>query len=227
MKTVYCVEDDQEIRDLIIYTLKASGYDGRGFSTGEELLEILAGEKPHLILLDIMLPGQDGIAILKKLKEDPNTATIPVIIASAKGAEYDKVKGLDLGADDYLAKPFGMMEMIARVRAVLRRSGGTGKTGEELTNGPIVMNDRDHLVSVDEKHVNLTLKEYEILRLFLENPGRVFTREQLLNSIWGIDYLGESRTVDVHIGTLRSKLGPAGVSIETVHGIGYRMGQER
>lgn len=225
---IYCVEDDQGIRDLMIYTLKASGFEARGFASGEELYEGLAEELPQLILLDIMLPGEDGIAILRKLREGTRTARLPVIMASARGTEYDKVTGLDLGADDYLSKPFGMMEMISRVRAVLRRSGGDGYGRREiLTNGDIEMNDTDHTVTVGGVPAELTLKEYELLKLFLGNTGRAFTRGQLLDQVWGMDFEGESRTVDVHIGTLRSKLGRCGKSIVTVRGVGYRMEKVR
>ncbi len=220
---IYCVEDDQGIRDLMLYTLKASGFEAKGFSSGEELYGEVFDALPELIMLDIMLPGDDGITVLKKLRQNESTKDIPIIMASAKGTEYDKVIGLDLGADDYLAKPFGMMEMVSRVRAVLRRSGAV-KTGPLiLENGGIVMNDSDHTVSVDGMETELPLKEYELLRLFLKNTGRVFTRDHLLNDIWGIEFAGESRTVDVHIGTLRSRLGEHGSLITTVRGVGYRM----
>lgn len=221
---IYCVEDDQGIRELMLYTLEASGFEARGFESGSLLFGAIAQERPQLILLDIMLPGDDGLSILKKLRQDPGTREIPVIMASAKGTEYDKVTGLDMGADDYLAKPFGMMEMVSRVRAVLRRS--EGRTSEEaavLANGNIVMNDSDHTVSSGGERVELTLKEYELLRLFLSNTGRVFTRDQLLDLVWGVNYAGESRTIDVHIGTLRNKLGENGSYIATVRGVGYKM----
>ena len=225
---IYCVEDDQGIRELMIYTLKASGFEARGFVTGEELMEGTAAEQPQLILLDIMLPGEDGVSILQRLKTSQDTKDIPVIMASAKGTEYDKVMGLDLGADDYLVKPFGMMEMISRIRAVLRRSGttisaGSPKAEDDLINGAIRMCDADHTVWIDKTQIELTLKEYELLRLFLKETGRVFTRDQLLNQVWGIEFAGESRTVDVHIGTLRNKLGECGDYIKTVRGVGYRM----
>lgn len=219
---IFCVEDDQSIRDLMIYSLNASGYEAAGFPDGEALFSAMKQRRPQLIMLDIMLPGDDGITILKKLRQSPVTDHIPVIMASAKSTEYDKVVGLDLGADDYLAKPFGMMEMVSRVKAVLRRSGG-GETLRVLRIGELEMNENGHTVSVGGKRVELTLKEYEMLRLFMENPGVVFTRDQLFDRIWGYGYAGESRTVDVHIGTLRSKLGAAGSYIETVRGVGYRM----
>lgn len=218
---IYCVEDDNGIRDLMTYTLAVSGYEAKGFPDSTGLWEALHTVRPELIMLDIMLPGEDGITILKKLRENSVTADIPVIMATAKGTEYDKVIGLDLGADDYLAKPFGMMEMVSRVRAVLRRSAP--HSSGVLTVGPIALDVVRHRVTVGGNEVTLTLKEFELLRLFAENKGVVFTRDQLLAHIWGVDYIGETRTVDVHIGTLRTKLGDAGELIETVRGVGYRM----
>ena len=223
---IYCVEDDNGIRDLMIYTLNASELEAKGFISGEELYPALDEAIPELILLDVMLPGDDGITILRKLKEDPKTSDIPVIMASAKGTEYDKVIGLDLGADDYLAKPFGMMEMVARVRAVLRRSGAVRseeKNDQLLVNGGIIIDDAYHRVTVCDRQIQLTLKEYELLKMFMTDLGRAFTRNQILSSVWGTDYIGESRTVDVHVGTLRSKLGECGEYIETVWGVGYKM----
>ena len=218
---IYCVEDDNGIRDLMTYTLAVSGYEAKGFPDSTGLWEALHTVRPELIMLDIMLPGEDGITILKKLRENSATADIPVIMATAKGTEYDKVIGLDLGADDYLAKPFGMMEMVSRVRAVLRRSAP--HSSGVLTVGPIALDVVRHRVTVGGNEVTLSLKEFELLRLFAENKGVVFTRDQLLAHIWGVDYIGETRTVDVHIGTLRTKLGDAGELIETVRGVGYRM----
>lgn len=219
---IYCVEDDLSIRELMLYTLRASGFEAAGFEDGKKLFAALNQEVPQLILLDIMLPGMDGIEILKKLRENPITAGIPVIMASARGTEYDKVLGLDLGADDYLAKPFGMMEMVSRIRAVLRRStSGSKKTC--LTLGSLSMDLSSHIVTADGLRITLTLKEYELLRLFLSSPGQVFSREQLLEQVWGTDYIGESRTVDVHIATLRTKLGSCGDYIRTVRGVGYRV----
>lgn len=218
---IYCVEDDNGIRDLMTYTLAVSGYEAKGFPDSTGLWEALHTVRPELIMLDIMLPGEDGITILKKLRENSATADKPVIMATAKGTEYDKVIGLDLGADDYLAKPFGMMEMVSRVRAVLRRSAP--HSSGVLTVGPIALDVVRHRVTVGGNEVTLTLKEFELLRLFAENKGVVFTRDQLLAHIWGVDYIGETRTVDVHIGTLRTKLGDAGELIETVRGVGYRM----
>ena len=219
---IYCVEDDLSIRELMLYTLRASGFEAEGFSDGEKLFAALSRNTPQLILLDIMLPGMDGIEILKTLRSNSATALIPVIMASAKGTEYDKVVGLDLGADDYLAKPFGMMEMVSRIRAVLRRSAPAPKE-TTLTLGCLALDIPSHTVTADGVRVTLTLKEFELLRLFLSAPGRVFTREQLLEQVWGTDYIGESRTVDVHIATLRTKLGRGGEYIRTVRGVGYRM----
>lgn len=219
---ICCVEDDDSIRELMVYTLRASGFAAEGFPNGEALFAALPKEKPQLVLLDIMLPGMDGIEILKRLRTRTDTAGVPVIMASAKGTEFDKVLGLDEGADDYLVKPFGMMEMVSRIRAVLRRTGSGTKSGV-LRMGALEMDREAHTVRVQGSRVELTLKEFEILRLFLESPGRVFTREQLLESIWGTDYFGETRTVDVHIGTLRTKLGPCGSYICTVRGVGYRL----
>lgn len=222
---IYCVEDERNIRELIVYTLEASGFEARGFSDGVQFLKKLEEEKPELILLDIMLPGEDGMEILKKLKRNPQTCSIPVIMVTAKGSEYDKVMGLDTGADDYIAKPFGMMEFVARVRAVLRRSGEpSSKNGKEYTEGNLQVQVDRHLVTVDKNPVTLTLKEFELLCYLLENRGIVLTRNQLLEHVWGYDFDGETRTVDVHIRTLRQKLGEAGDRIETVRGVGYRIG---
>ena len=219
---IFCVEDDRGIRELMTYTLSASGYDALGLKDGKELDEALKNEKPCLITLDIMLPNEDGISILKRLKNDERYHDIPIIMASAKGEEYDKVIGLDLGADDYLAKPFGMMEMVSRIKAVLRRSEATSKK-QELRNGPIYLNNIKHIVIVDGKEIELTLKEYELLLLFMNNIGIVFTREHLLASIWDSNFVGESRTIDVHVGTLRNKLGKYGACIKTLRGVGYKM----
>ena len=219
---IFCVEDDESIRNMVVYTLQSSGFDAAGFGDGAALFAALEEERPQLILLDIMLPGMDGIEILKCLRSKGSTAEIPVIMATAKGSEYDKILGLDLGADDYLAKPFGMMEMVSRVRAVLRRSGPK-ETQDTLRSGALEMHRDEHTVTVDGARVSLTLKEYALLELFMAHPGQVFTRDQLLSRIWGMDFVGETRTVDVHIGTLRTKLGQHGALIETVRGVGYRM----
>ena len=220
---IFCVEDDAGIRDLMIYTLSASGFRAVGFENAREFYAALADDTPELIMLDIMLPGEDGISILKRLKTDARTADIPVIMATAKGNEYDKVIGLDLGADDYLAKPFGMMEMASRVRAVLRRSGRAAEKQQLIRVGGLEMNLGEHSVTADGIRVQLTLKEFELLHTFMTSPGRAFTREQLLSSVWSEDFLGETRTVDVHVGTLRQKLGACGKYIRTVRGVGYRL----
>lgn len=219
---IFCVEDDAAIRDLMLYTLTSAGFEAEGFSESTALWAALAEKTPELIMLDLMLPGEDGISILKKIRSQTATADIPVILATARGTEYDKVFGLDLGADDYLAKPFGMMEMISRVKAVLRRAAPQ-KKARTLRVGELTMNVGEHTVEVAGKRVTLTLKEYELLQKFMENLGLAFTREQLLQSVWGADFIGETRTVDVHIGTLRTKLGACGEYIETVRGVGYRM----
>ncbi len=219
---IYCVEDDSGIRDLMLYALNAAGYKAKGLADGAQLNEALKTDRPQLILLDIMLPGEDGIHILRRLREQSATADIPIIMATAKGTEYDKVIGLDLGADDYLAKPFGMMEMVSRVRAVLRRTVRP-EAAKILQVGDLMVNTGEHTVFACGQRVQLTLKEYELLKKFMENLGLVFTRDQLLSSVWGDLYIGETRTVDVHIGTLRTKLGACGEYIETVRGVGYRM----
>ena len=225
---IYCVEDDDSIRELMLYTLKASGFQGRGFPEAAEFWQAieLAGTgrepMPRLIMLDIMLPGEDGISILQKLRANAVTARVPVIMATAKGTEYDKVKGLDLGADDYLAKPFGMMEMISRIKAVLRRS--EPKEAEHtLLFGGVVIDLLQHTVTIDGKLVEMPLKEFELLKLFMENPGMAFSRDKLLSRIWDTDYMGESRTVDVHISSLRTRLGEWGSAIKTVRSVGYRL----
>lgn len=220
---IWCVDDDATIRDIEVYALSQTGFEARGFSDGEEMFTALKEELPDLILLDVMLPGRDGVELLKELRKNPATAKIPVIMATAKGSELDKVKGLDSGADDYLVKPFGVMEMVSHVRAVLRRCAPEPEN--VLSFGNIKLNRRDRVVSVDGEKIGLTFKEFEILKLFMENPGMVFSRDMLLSSIWGIDFLGESRTVDMHIKTLRRKLGTAGKFVETVFGVGYKLGE--
>lgn len=221
---IYCVEDDGAIRDLMIYTLNTTGFEAAGFEDSTSFWAAMKQQKPELILLDIMLPLEDGISILKKLRSKAESATIPVIMATARGTEYDKVTGLDLGADDYLVKPFGMMEMVSRIKAVLRRAGSQKKDeGKILRIGNLELNTDEHTVFVNGTRVRLTLKEYELLDLFMRNPGRVFTREQLLAQVWSSDFAGETRTVDVHIGSLRMKLDICGEYLETVRGVGYRM----
>lgn len=220
---IYCVEDERNIRELVVYTLETSGFKVKGFAEAKSFFEELEQCLPELVLLDIMLPGEDGMDILKKLKEDEKTAEIPVIMVTAKGTEYDKVLGLDCGADDYITKPFGMMEFIARVKAVLRR--GTHKAAKhELETGCLKVNVEQHTVKVDDELIPLTLKEFELLRYLMENSGKVVTRHQILVHIWGYDFDGETRTVDVHVRTLRQKLGKAQSFIETVRGVGYRIG---
>ena len=215
---IFCVEDDISIRDLMIYALRTSGFEARGFNDGAELFEAIHNdnEKPQLIMLDIMLPGEDGMTILQKLKADSKTKRIPVIMATAKGTEFDKVIGLDAGADDFLTKPFGMMEMIARVNAVLRRAEAWEEEESVIEIGHLTLNIPAHKVTVDGEEITLTLKEYELLCLFMKNPEQVFTREALLSNVWGINYVGETRTVDVHIGTLRTKLKKCGKYIDAV-----------
>ena len=222
---IYCVEDESSIRDLMLYTLKASGFDARGFESGSEFWPAIKEQMPSLIILDVMLPDEDGLTILKALRSSLVTMDIPVIMATAKDSEYDKVIGLDSGADDYLSKPFGMMEMVSRIKAVLRRAAP--KQTKVLVCGGISLDKSRHSVSVYGTPVSLTLKEYELLKLFMENPDRVFSREVLLSEIWGNDFIGETRTVDVHIGTLRTKLAQTGNLIETVRGVGYRMGLKK
>ena len=219
---IYCVEDDDNIRELMVYALRASGYEAEGFGDGQSFFGALEKRMPDLITLDVMLPGMDGVEILKKLRRSAVTERIPVIMASAKGTEYDKVMGLDLGADDYMVKPFSMMEMVSRIRAVLRRAAPVEKTAL-LRLGKLEMDPDSHTVVSCGQRVELTYKEFELLRVFLRHPGRVYSRDQLLEKIWGSDYLGETRTVDVHIGTLRTKLGGCGDYIRTVRGVGYRL----
>lgn len=217
-----CVEDDPSIRELVVYTLHSTGFDAKGFSNGIELFTALKNEIPDLILLDIMLPGEDGIQILERIRSSADTREIPVIMLTAKGAEFDKVTGLDSGADDYITKPFGMMELVSRIKAVLRRTGDK-KQAAELTAGSIVLNVEEHRVLIGGQEVALTPKEFYLLNYLMENRGFVFSREKLLSEIWGFEYYGETRTVDVHIRSLRQKLGTAGEMIETVRGVGYRI----
>lgn len=218
---IFCVEDDSSIRDLMLYTLKTSGFEAKGFESSEEFWKVMQDEIPNLIMLDIMLPGEDGIEILKKIRSNSRYSEIPVIMTTAKGTEVDKVIGLDTGADDYLVKPFGMMEMISHIKAILRRV--SPKETKVLRVGELSVDCDKHIVTVGKDNVILTLKEYEILILLMKNLGIVFTRDKLLEKVWGIDYIGETRTVDVHIGTLRTKLGKCGEYIETVRGVGYKM----
>ena len=220
---IFCVDDDNTIREIEVYTLLQTGFEAKGFSDGEALFEALKTETPDLIVLDIMLPGKDGMEILKEIRSNPETERIPVIMATAKGTEIDKIQGLDRGADDYLVKPFGTMEMVSRIKAVLRRCKREEITSDTLTIGNIMLKDNEHKVTVNGKRVTLTLKEYELLKTFMLNQGIVFTRDKLLSLVWGVEHAVESRTVDMHIKTLRQKLGEEGKHIETVIGVGYRM----
>ena len=218
---IYCVEDESNIRELMVYTLKASGFEAQGFENSEGFWSAVREQQPELIILDIMMPGEDGLTVLKKLRGSPATADIPVILATARDSEYDKVIGLDSGADDYLAKPFGMMEMVSRIKAVLRRTAP--KKSNVLTCGKLSLDGNRHAVTVNGKPVMLTLKEFDLLKLFMDHPGQVFTRSHLLSEVWGTGFSGETRTVDVHIGTLRTKLFEVGDLIQTVRGVGYKM----
>ncbi len=225
MSLIYCLEDDESVRNLILYTLNAAGFDARGFAESGSFWRAVDETVPALVLLDIMLPGEDGIEVLQRLRRKPGTAAVPVIMTTAKGTEYDKVTGLDSGADDYLVKPFGMLEMVSRIRAVLRRSEQP-EDGQALRIGALELDPDSHTVTADGRRVALTLKEFELLRLLMSNPGRAFDREALLQRIWDMDYLGETRTVDVHVRSLRAKLGPAADCIQTVRGVGYRLDAE-
>ena len=218
---IYLVEDDESIRELVIYTLKSQGFEAKGFERPSLFWKELEKEHPSLLLLDVMLPEEDGISILKKLRVRPDTRKLPIIMLTARGSEYDTVIGLDSGADDYIPKPFRMMELISRIRALLRRSEDHG--AEEYQAGNLYVCPARHVVTVDNKKINLTLKEYEVLCLLLKNSGTVLSRTQLLNQVWGYEFDGESRTVDVHIRTLRQKLGTAGDLVETVRGVGYKI----
>ena len=221
---IYCVEDDSAIRDIEVYALRSTGFEAEGLESGEELFAAIKKRVPELIILDVMLPGEDGLEILKRIRFNALTRSVPVIMATARGEEYDKITGLDSGADDYIPKPFGMMEMVSRVRAVLRRAGGGESERErQLVLGSLTLDPSSHTVSVNGESVALTLKEFELLRTMMAKPGVVFTRDRLLSEVWGTDYDGETRTVDVHIRTLRQKLGEAGSMIGTVRGVGYRM----
>ncbi|MCI6655293.1 MAG: winged helix-turn-helix domain-containing protein [Christensenellales bacterium] len=222
---IWCVEDDVSIRDIEVYTLEQTGFIAKGFGDGDSFWMELAttDELPELVILDIMLPGEDGVSLLTKIKASSRTKDIPVIMATAKSVEYDKIKSLDLGADDYLVKPFGMMEMVSRIKAVLRRCMPKKENKTKYVNGIIELNVEEHTVLVDGKSVSLTYKEYEILKIFLMHPGMAYTRNQLLSEVWGIDSYGETRTVDMHIKTLRQKLGDGGRYITTVRNVGYKM----
>lgn len=219
---IWCVEDDAAIRDIELYALGSTGFEARGFEDGTAFWAALQTEKPDLVVLDVMLPGLDGVELLKKIRTDSRLADLPIIMATAKGAEYDKVQSLDLGADDYVVKPFGIMELISRIKAVLRRYKAP-EVQKLLQFGSLTVNLEEHTVTAGGERVQLTYKEYELLRLFLSHPGTAFTREQLFAEVWGESYVGETRTLDMHIRTLRQKLGEYGRYIETVRGVGYRL----
>lgn len=223
---IYCVEDEASIRELVVYTLHATGYEAQGFADGKAFWAALEQELPELILLDIMLPGEDGLQILKRIRTNSRTADLPVIMVTAKGTEFDKVIGLDSGADDYIAKPFGMMELVSRVKALLRRTQKTSAAAT-LACGNLVLNHDMHRVMADGQEVVLTYKEFELLEYLLENRGIVLTRDKILDRVWGIAAEVETRTLDVHIRSLRHKLGASGDMIETVRGVGYRIGEDR
>lgn len=218
---IYLLEDDDSIRDFVIYTLNSQGMEAQGFALPSAFWAACGARTPSLVLLDVMLPEEDGLSILKKLRSDTKTARLPIILLTAKSTEYDKVLGLDGGADDYVAKPFGMMELLSRIRALLRR---TEAVEERLTAGELTVIPEKHIVRVGGGDVTLTQKEYEMLCLLMRNKGKVFSREQLIESVWGYAFTGETRTVDVHVRTLRQKLGAAGECIETVRGYGYKIG---
>ena len=219
---IWCVEDDSSIRDIEVYALQSTGFEAKGFDSGTAFWDALQLEQPELVVLDVMLPGFDGVQLLKMMKDSQQFRDIPVIMATAKGTEYDKIQSLDLGADDYLVKPFGIMEMVSRVKAVLRRCRPASGSRQLAVDG-LVLDPEGHTVCVDGTRITLTFKEYALLHLFLSQPGVAFTREQLLSNIWKTDYLGETRTVDMHIRTLRQKLGRYGHWIETVRNVGYRL----
>lgn len=219
---IYILEDDASIRKLVVYTLNSQGMEAEGFERPSQFWRALGERKPDLLLLDIMLPEEDGLQVLKRLRDDPATRKLPVLMLTAKSTEYDKVLGLDQGADDYIAKPFGMMELMARIRAALRHSAPEEERGI-CRIGQLSVDPKRHIVQVGDREVTLTLKEFQLLVLLMERQGTVFTRDQLLNTIWGYEFDGASRTVDVHIRTLRQKLGDCGSYIETVRGVGYKI----
>lgn len=227
MKKIFLVEDDENIRELVIYALNSSNFEAVGFESGSIFFQQLSScqEPPNMVLLDIMLPEEDGLSILKKLRSNPRYKKLPVIMLTAKGSEFDKVKGLDMGADDYITKPFGVMELISRINAVLRRSGTLKNVNDEYTYKGITLDIRKHVVTVDGKKITLTYKEYELLHYLLINVDIVMSRDKIMESVWGYDFEGESRTVDMHIKTLRQKLGTAGEYIKTIRGIGYKIGE--
>lgn len=219
---IWCVEDDASIRDIEVYALQSTGFEAKGFEDGAAFWEALESDAPELVVLDVMLPGIDGIELLRRMKDSQKYRDIPVVMATAKGTEYDKIQGLDMGADYYLAKPFGVMEFVSCIKAVLRRCAPRDKA-KVLSSGDLTVNLDEHIATAGGQRIMLTYKEFELLRLFLSHPGTAYTRDQLLGEVWGMDYLGETRTVDMHIKTLRQKLGEYGSRIETVRGVGYRL----
>ena len=223
---IWCVEDDASIRDIEVYALQSTGFEAEGFSDGAQFWEAVQKERPELVVLDVMLPGIDGVELLRRMKTRAELRDIPVVMATAKGAEYDKIQGLDLGADYYLVKPFGVMELVSCVKAVLRRCAPKAPA-QVLRAGALELSPEERTVTVDGARVALTYKEFELLKLFLSNPGMAFTRDQLFNAVWGMDFVGETRTVDMHIRTLRQKLGSCGNLIETVRNVGYRLEAEK
>lgn len=223
---IYLVEDDDSIRELVLYTLHTTGFEAEGFRNAADFWQALEKELPQLVLLDIMLPDEDGLHILKRLRAGAETADLPVMMLTAKSSEYDRVVGLDSGADDYIPKPFGMMELVSRVRALLRRAAKPAAEDKLFTAGSLAVDVKRRAVTVDGEPVILTYKEFELLCYLLENRGVVLSRDQILTKIWDYNYSGETRTVDVHIRTLRQKLGDAGALIETVRGVGYRLAQD-
>lgn len=223
MPKIYCVEDDESIRELIVYALNSSGFEGIGFENGKDFFQEVDKALPDLVLLDIMLPGDDGLTILKNIKKSSITKDIPVILLTAKTTEYDIVRGLDMGADDYISKPFGVIELMSRIKAVLRRTSPAA-TSEILSLNNITLDYEKRIVKIDDELIKLTYKEFELLYYLLRNQNLVLTREMIMNEVWGFDFEGETRTVDVHIGTLRQKLGDSGKLIQTIRNVGYKVG---
>lgn len=224
MQRIYCVEDDESIRELVVYALKNNGFEANGFENADDLYKNIQDQRPDLLILDIMLPGDDGYTILKNIRKGNNTKDIPVIMLTAKTSEYDKIKGLDMGADDYISKPFGVMELISRVKAVLRRSIKLEDTQNLFCNDELFLDLEKRKVMANNEEVNLTFKEFELLHYLLRNQNIVLSRDKLMNEVWGTDFEGESRTVDVHIRTLRLKLGASGKIIQTIRNVGYKIG---
>ena len=228
MSNIWIVEDDEDIREIVLYALRAASFEALGFECGDGFFISLGSKEiapPDLVILDIMLPGDDGLSILKKLRQSPNYKALPIIMLTAKGSEHDKVKGLDLGADDYLTKPFGVMELLSRIKALLRRSNILEDNQQTISHQNILMNHTSRTVTIDDMAVNLTFKEYELLHYLLVNAGIVLNRDKILETIWGYDFEGESRTLDMHIKSLRQKLGLAGGHIKTIRNVGYKMGE--